>query len=114
MQHGEIVGVGGEGMGHPVLGFDFGREDRAGVDAASLGGEQPAPPAEHRRQSAFPDHGHLPDCFELVFVEPGADVVGDIGEHDDRIRSEELSFVAREDGEVGEVGEVREVRSRPP
>jgi hypothetical protein len=49
IERGAVVGVGREGVGDPVLGPDVGRDHRAGVQAPGPGGEEPAPPAEHRR-----------------------------------------------------------------
>jgi hypothetical protein len=86
MQHGEVVGVGAEGMGDPEFRFDFGREHRAGIDTAGLEGELPAPAAEDQRETGFADRGHLADLLQLILVEPDPDVVGDVGQHDHWVR----------------------------
>lgn len=80
MQKVQIVGVGGEGVGDPVLRFYFGREHRPGVNAPALGAELPSPCAEDGTEVALRDLGDLADPFQLVLVEPEEDVFGHAGE----------------------------------
>jgi hypothetical protein len=99
MQHREIVGVGGERMRNPELGADFGREHRAGIDATGLEGKLPASAAEDLSEACFADRGHLADVVELVLLEPEADIVGNVGEDEERIWGEERGLVSWTDGE---------------
>ena len=76
MQDVEIVGVGGEDVGDPVLRFHFRREHRPGVDAPALGAEQSSPRPEDGTQLALGDLGDLTDPLQLVLVEAEQDVLG--------------------------------------
>ena len=89
MQSVEIVGVGGENMGDPILRLHFGREHRPGIDAPAPGPEQPAPRAEDRTQLALGDLGDLTDPLQLVLVEPEEDVGGDSGKQRHQMGSQE-------------------------
>jgi len=89
MQGVEIVGVGGEDVGDPILRFHFRREHRPGVDAPALGAEQSTPRAEDGAQLALGDLGDLTDPFQLVFVEPEEDVRRYSGEQRYQMRSQE-------------------------
>lgn len=97
MQHGEVVGVGAQGMRQAVLGFDLGRQDRPGIDAASLGAQQPSAASENGAQLALADDSHLPDPLELVFIQPQPDIVGDFGQHAHQVRREERSLTTAGD-----------------
>ena len=89
VQHYEVVGVGGEGMDHPILGADLGREDRTGVDPPRPGAERPSLAAEHGVQVGLFDDRNVADQVELVVVEPGTDAVGHLGEDVDVMGREE-------------------------
>ena len=81
MQHGEVVGIGSQRMGHAILRPDLRRQHRPGIDASSLGAQRASPPAEHRAELALADGRDLADPLELVIVQPPADVLGDLGQH---------------------------------
>jgi hypothetical protein len=89
MQDVEIVGVGGEDVGDPILRFHLWREHRPGVDAPAPGPEQPSPRAEDGAQLALGDLGDLTDPLQLVLVEPEEDVVGYSGEQRHQMRCQE-------------------------
>ncbi|HJR35520.1 MAG TPA: hypothetical protein VJ817_11260 [Gemmatimonadales bacterium] len=80
MQDVEIVGVGGEDVGDPILRFHFRREYRPGVDAPAAGPEQTSPRPEDGTQLALGDLGDLTDPLQLVLVEPEEDILGYSGE----------------------------------
>jgi hypothetical protein len=61
VQDAGVVGVGGEGVGHPVLGAHLRRQDRPGIDATGLGPEGAALAAEHRVQVGLVDDGDVAD-----------------------------------------------------
>jgi hypothetical protein len=92
MQGAEIVGVGGEDVGDPILRFHFRREHRPGVDAPALGAEQPSPRPEDGAQLALGDPGDLTDPFQLVLVEPEEDVRRYSGEQRHQMGSQESGF----------------------
>jgi hypothetical protein len=94
MQSGEIVGVGGEDVGDPILRFHFRREHRPGVDAPALGAEQPSPRAENGAQLALGDLGDLTNPFQLVLVEPEEDVRRYSGEQRHQMRSQESGLLS--------------------
>ena len=97
VQHAELVAVGAQRVRQAVLCSDFGSQHGPGIDAASLGAEQPATTPEDRAQRTLADAGHLADPLELVFVEPQPDVVGDSREHAHQVRREEGGLVAAGD-----------------
>ena len=86
VQHAEVVGVGGEGVGEPVLGPRFRRQHRSRVDAAHLGAKQPAPAPEDGAELGLRDGRDLTDPLELVLVEPLPDVVGHLGQDGHGVR----------------------------
>lgn len=94
MQGVEIVGVGGEDVGDPILRFHFRREHRPGVDAPALGPEQSSPHAEDGAQLALGDLGDLPDPLQLVLIELEEDVGRYSGEQRYQMRSQESGFPA--------------------
>ena len=89
MQEVEVVGVGGEDVGDPILRFHLRREHRPGVDAPAPGPEQPSPRAEDGTQLALGDLGDLTDPLQLVLVEPEEDVLGYSGEQRHQMGSQE-------------------------
>jgi hypothetical protein len=97
MQDVEIVAVGGEDVGDPILRFHFRREHRPGVDAPALGPEQPSPRAEDGTQLALGDPGDLTDPLQLVLVEPEEDVLGYSGEQRHQMGSQESGLGADRD-----------------
>ena len=74
MQKVQIVGVGSEDVGDPILRLHFGREHRPGVNAPALGAEQPSPCAEDGAEVALSDLGDLADPLQLILVEPEEDI----------------------------------------
>ena len=72
MQHAEIVGVGGEGVGDVELGAALGRQHGARVDAAGPRPQRAAGAAEDGAERALGDGRDLADELELVVVEPAA------------------------------------------
>jgi hypothetical protein len=97
MQYGEVVGIGAQGMRQAILGFDLGGQDRPGIDAASLGAQQPSAASENGAQLALADDSHLPDPLKLIFIQPQPDIVGDFGQHAHQVRREERSLAAAGD-----------------
>lgn len=89
IQGAEIVGVGGEDVGDPILRFHLRREYRPGIDPPALGAEQPPPRAEDGAQLALGDLGDLADPLQLVLVEPEEDVLGYSGEQRHQMGSQE-------------------------
>ena len=112
MQHVAVVGVGGEGVGEPVLGPRFRRQHRPRVDAAHLGAKQPAPAPEDGAELGLRDGRDLTDPLELVLVEPLPDVVGHLGEHAHWMRGEERGLVSGRTG--GRAVGRKERPHRPP
>jgi hypothetical protein len=94
MQSAEIVGVGGEDVGDPVLRLYFRWEHRPGIDAPAPGPEQPSPRAEDGTQLALGDLGDLTDPLQLVLVEPEKDVRGYSGEQRHQVGSQEPGLTA--------------------
>ncbi|HTL05230.1 MAG TPA: hypothetical protein VL241_05740 [Gemmatimonadales bacterium] len=94
MQHGELIGIGAQGVRQAILGADFGSQHGPGVDAAHLGAEQPSPAPEDRAQRALPDDRHLADPLELILVQPDPDVVGNSGQQVHRMRRQKGGFAA--------------------
>jgi len=94
VQDAEIVGVGGECMGHAVLRSHFRRQHRPRIDAAALRREQPSPGAEDRAQLTLGDLGHLADPLELIFVEAEQNVFGNTGEQLHRMGRQEGCLAA--------------------
>jgi hypothetical protein len=94
VQHGEVIGIGRQGMRHAILRSDFRRQHRPGVDTPGLRAQQPATPPEHRAELALADRRNLADQLELILVEPPPDIGGDIGQHAQAMRSEEPLLVA--------------------
>jgi len=89
MQGAQIVGVGGENVGDPILRFHLRWEHRPGINAPALGAEQPSPRAEDGTQLALGDLGDLTDPLQLVLVEPQEDVFRYAGEQRHRMGSQE-------------------------
>ncbi|HSE51649.1 MAG TPA: hypothetical protein VLB00_05645, partial [Gemmatimonadales bacterium] len=97
MQGDEIVGVGGQDVGDPILRFYFRREHRPGVDAPAPGPEQPSPRAEDGTQLALGDLGDLADPLQLVLIEPEEDVLGYSGEQRHQMGSQESGLGTERD-----------------
>ena len=97
MQGVEVVSVGGEDVGDPVLRFHLRREHRPGVDAPAPGPEQPSPRAEDGAQLALGELGDLTDSLQLVFVEPEEDVLGYSGKQRHQMGSQESGLGADRD-----------------
>ena len=104
VQHAEVVGVGGEGVGESILRLHLGGQHRPRVDPACLRAKQPPPAAEHGAQLALADGGDLPDPLELIFVESNPDVVGYLGKDRHHMRGKERRFRTRGNEQGPDVG----------
>lgn len=95
VQHGAIVGVGGEQMRHAARGLHVGREHGTQVDAVRVDVQRAARCAERRAQRLLADRRDLADPFEVIIVESLADLRRHVREHRDRLGGEEVRLVAR-------------------
>ena len=80
MENAQVVGVGRQGVGHPILGADFRRQHRPWIDAARAGAKLAPFASQDRVEIRFGDRGDVADDIELVVIEPLPDTIRRAGQ----------------------------------
>lgn len=80
VQHGAVVGVGGEHVAHATFLLHLRGQHRAAVDAVGVLEEHPSRAPERDAERLLAERGHFADPLEVIVVEPLTDRLGDVGQ----------------------------------
>jgi len=94
MQNAEVVGVARQGMHQAEYRLLLRGEDRTRVYSLGSGPEHSAVLPEHRAERALGDARDFSDQLQLILIQPKPHVGIQLGQHFQRLRRQELPFIA--------------------